>query len=750
MSSESRFGVESTPCPGLYLLPLDDSFYPPKRIPLAHGRVRIGRQLNQKTAPAEGNGVFESRVLSRQHAEAWVEGDRILIRDVKSSNGTFVNGERLSVEGQESEPYELRSDDILEFGIDIIGEQGEVVHRKVAARVTCGLTPADAQRAIRAEQRIYPPAPPAPSSSAFNANTPGSTPGNTPGPLPPAPVQGLFVAPASGPGAPQVGTRRPPHASGLTGMGGMGAEPIRPKSVDFDSILARLRDGPGSLRLPGEREREHEKDARRMESHANGFVGEAPKQNGQSSAAGGEKREEGNNGAEEAKETMAVLRMQLAETQAALARLPMFADAFPGDSAPENESPLMASARDLRQALATLREEVGELHRVQRQRRPARSGTLRAVPRHLGNHKGKGKAKEVKTSSSRNDAVRNGDPKEFWERQDGGPSGEWITDLEIDPTAHVEEGRAHAVEEDRTPQVGYSTPAYVYTLEDGGHTRPDALANPVTQPSFFSAVVSEPESEVTTATLCTQVDVLDKQLVALHERLASLQPTESESGDVDAADASLGALVERVDRLEAQISDVNARQQASRSESAAVELRRKELQQAREREQEEMKKVLCVGLAALQAEFRAFKTEAGALSAPLSMPDAPVPNGYTPLRLGKEYGVYVPDPDAGSEGESSDDRGSSEEEVIQKTSHGRDASGESVTVPGRWRWGLLTPAGSVASRSSVRADGNDSKTSSKNTVVETQMPVLEEPNPFLLAGAVGVGAMLVAAAWWGS
>ncbi|KAJ7150789.1 hypothetical protein C8R46DRAFT_810674, partial [Mycena filopes] len=91
------------------------------------------------------NGVFESRVLSRQHAEVWVEGGRILIRDVKSSNGTFVNGERLSGEGVESDAFELRTDDILEFGIDILGEHGEVVHRKVAARATCAFSPSDAQ-----------------------------------------------------------------------------------------------------------------------------------------------------------------------------------------------------------------------------------------------------------------------------------------------------------------------------------------------------------------------------------------------------------------------------------------------------------------------------------------------------------------------------------------------------------------------------------------------------------------------------
>ena len=38
-------------------------------------------------------------------------GWQIFIKDVKSSNGTFVNGERLSVEGVESDPWELKSDD---------------------------------------------------------------------------------------------------------------------------------------------------------------------------------------------------------------------------------------------------------------------------------------------------------------------------------------------------------------------------------------------------------------------------------------------------------------------------------------------------------------------------------------------------------------------------------------------------------------------------------------------------------------
>jgi pSer/pThr/pTyr-binding forkhead associated (FHA) protein len=38
---------------------------------------------------------------------------QILIKDIKSANGTFINGERLSLEGRESTPYELKNDDIL-------------------------------------------------------------------------------------------------------------------------------------------------------------------------------------------------------------------------------------------------------------------------------------------------------------------------------------------------------------------------------------------------------------------------------------------------------------------------------------------------------------------------------------------------------------------------------------------------------------------------------------------------------------
>ncbi|KAF9041643.1 SMAD/FHA domain-containing protein [Panaeolus papilionaceus] len=138
--------------PALYLYPLNDT-WAPKHIALSSVHTKIGRQTSSKTAPGEKNGFFDSKVLSRQHAEVWEEGGKIYIKDVKSSNGTFINGERLSSEGHESDPFELKSDDIVEFGIDIVGEDNKtIIHHKVAARVVCVFSEQDAQVAARAEQ----------------------------------------------------------------------------------------------------------------------------------------------------------------------------------------------------------------------------------------------------------------------------------------------------------------------------------------------------------------------------------------------------------------------------------------------------------------------------------------------------------------------------------------------------------------------------------------------------------------------
>jgi len=124
--------------PVLYLLSMNGTFERKTiSVPYEPDSLRIGRQTNAKTLPTPSNGFFDSKVLSRQHAEIYADRNgQIWIRDVKSSNGTFINGARLSPENRDSDPKPLNTQDHLELGIDIVSEdQKTVVHHKVAAKV---------------------------------------------------------------------------------------------------------------------------------------------------------------------------------------------------------------------------------------------------------------------------------------------------------------------------------------------------------------------------------------------------------------------------------------------------------------------------------------------------------------------------------------------------------------------------------------------------------------------------------------
>ncbi|KAF7377853.1 FHA domain-containing protein [Mycena sanguinolenta] len=89
----------------------------PKQLALPAGPPQWTRQnwvaAKYHDAPWKRNEYFQSRALGRQHAEVWKERGRIWIEDVKSSDGGFTNGERPILEGRESEPNELKSNDIL-------------------------------------------------------------------------------------------------------------------------------------------------------------------------------------------------------------------------------------------------------------------------------------------------------------------------------------------------------------------------------------------------------------------------------------------------------------------------------------------------------------------------------------------------------------------------------------------------------------------------------------------------------------
>jgi hypothetical protein len=94
---------------------------------------------------------MESRWQGELIRGAWrltnaeINFSKVFIKDVKSSNGTFINGSRLSPEGQESDIFELHTDDIVEFGIDIVGEDNKTtLHHKVACRAFLVMTAEEA------------------------------------------------------------------------------------------------------------------------------------------------------------------------------------------------------------------------------------------------------------------------------------------------------------------------------------------------------------------------------------------------------------------------------------------------------------------------------------------------------------------------------------------------------------------------------------------------------------------------------
>ncbi|ORX61889.1 SMAD/FHA domain-containing protein [Hesseltinella vesiculosa] len=111
--------------------------FPTKTLEIRPGtQCKIGRQSGAKTAPKPLNGYFDSKVLSRTHAVVWCDQQGVFIRDTKSSNGTFLNGLRLSKEGEESTPFALKTGDYIEFGIDIFSEDNNVLlYQKVACYV---------------------------------------------------------------------------------------------------------------------------------------------------------------------------------------------------------------------------------------------------------------------------------------------------------------------------------------------------------------------------------------------------------------------------------------------------------------------------------------------------------------------------------------------------------------------------------------------------------------------------------------
>ncbi|KAG0760415.1 hypothetical protein G6F62_004537 [Rhizopus arrhizus] len=75
-----------------------------------------------------------SKVVSRKHAEIFVDNELVYIRDTGSSSGTFLNNKRLSPPNECSPAFILRNNDIIQLGVDYQGGTEEI-YRCVRMRI---------------------------------------------------------------------------------------------------------------------------------------------------------------------------------------------------------------------------------------------------------------------------------------------------------------------------------------------------------------------------------------------------------------------------------------------------------------------------------------------------------------------------------------------------------------------------------------------------------------------------------------
>lgn len=98
--------------------------------------------------------------VSRKHARLTFQGGKYVIEDLGSTNGTFVNGQRLV------SPVVLKSGDVVS-----LGEQIVLLYE--ALSVDPGETVISARRSVPASRPVPPPAPPpAPSQQQYYAAPP--------------------------------------------------------------------------------------------------------------------------------------------------------------------------------------------------------------------------------------------------------------------------------------------------------------------------------------------------------------------------------------------------------------------------------------------------------------------------------------------------------------------------------------------------------------------------------------------------
>ena len=80
---------------------------PGKEFPLEKEEILLGRDLANDIPISDPE-------ISRRHARFVMQGESILVEDLGSTNGTFLNGQRVS------SPQQLRAGDVITLGEDIV------------------------------------------------------------------------------------------------------------------------------------------------------------------------------------------------------------------------------------------------------------------------------------------------------------------------------------------------------------------------------------------------------------------------------------------------------------------------------------------------------------------------------------------------------------------------------------------------------------------------------------------------------
>jgi len=159
MAALFQFVMRAGPNPGLVF-------------PLETNQFTIGRD------PGNGIVIVDAEV-SRKHARLTMQKDGYLLEDLGSTNGTFVNGQRLNG------PYKLQSGDLVALGEQVVLAY-ESNQPEASATV---VSPKSAGHASAAKPTPARPLPPLPAQAARPATPPQGFAGQVPqGPVSAAPA----------------------------------------------------------------------------------------------------------------------------------------------------------------------------------------------------------------------------------------------------------------------------------------------------------------------------------------------------------------------------------------------------------------------------------------------------------------------------------------------------------------------------------------------------------------------------------